>query len=218
MAPAIALPSLAGYSGLIKIPTADVLEEGRLCIGFSWIGGPQSYLFRPQTNRMYYAALGLFPGLEVSLDMLQVVGWIDPEAPGVAYAIHRLSNVKYRLPSPEGWPQVAVGAQDPLSANGVARGAAGQTRYGLTTYYGVISQSVGPLALHLGYADSKDFLQGVFVGANADMGYGINLRAEQDSRQWNLGAFWQPVPWLSVYGARLFPDDWAYGMALTWRL
>lgn len=215
---AVAAPTLAGNTGLIKIPTAAVLDSGELTIGFSWVGGPRSYLFKPQTNRMYYVSLGVLPGLEVSLDMLQVIGWIDPDAPGVAYAMHRLSNAKYRLPLPEGWPQVAVGTQDPFSANALTRGPAGQTNYGLTTYYSVVTQPIGPLSVHLGYAQSPDFIRGAFGGADMELGYGVNVRAEYDSQQWNTGLHWQPVSWFSLYAARLFPDDWGYGTALTWRL
>lgn len=109
--------------------------------------------------------MGILPGLEVSLDMLQVIGWVDPEAPGVAWAMHRLSNLKYQLPLPADWPQIAFGAQDPLSVNAISRGPIGQTDYGLTTYYVVASHAVGPVSLHLGYARSRDFIDGVFGGA-----------------------------------------------------
>jgi len=215
---ALSAPSLAGSTGLVKIPTAYVVPEGECLLGFSWVGGPRSYLFRPQTNRMYYASIGLLQGLEVSLDMLQVIGWMDPEAPGVAHAIHRLSNVKYVPPLPEGWPQVALGAQDPLSANALIRGPVGQTTYGLTTYYGVLSQSFGALTCHLGLAHGANFLQGFFGGVDLEVGHGFNLRLEHDSEQWNAGIYWRPLPWWSFQAARLFPDDWAYGTALTWHL
>lgn len=213
--PAIAAPTLAGNTGLIKIPTAEVFEDGELIIGFNWVGGPRSYLFRPRTNRMYYASMGIFPGLEVSLDMLQVIGWVDPEASGVAWAMHRLSNVKYRLPLPSGWPKVAFGAQDPLSANAITLGPVGQTNYGLTTYYGVISHSLGPVSAHLGYGQSSAFLKGHFGGVDLDLGYGLNIRAEFDGQQWNSGLLWQPIDWLGLHVARLFPDDMAYGVFLS---
>jgi len=220
MAPssALAAPTLAGNTGLVKIPTAEVFKEGELVVGFSWVGGPRSYLFRPQTNRMYYASMGILPGLEVSLDMLQVIGWIDPDAPGAAWAMHRLSNVKYRVPLPGGWPKLALGAQDPLSANALVRGPVGQTNYGLTTYYGVVSHTVGPVGVHLGFAQSLSFLNGAFGGADLDLGYGLNVRAEYDGQQWNSGLLWRPFGCLGLHVARLFPDDWAYGASLSWQL
>lgn len=210
--------SLSGGTGLIKIPTALVLPEGAFDLGFSWIGGPQSYLFRPKGNRSYFISLGLLSGLEVSLDMLQVIGWVDPEASGVSNAIHRLSNAKYQLPLPEGLPRVAFGVQDPFSVNGLTRGQIGQTNYGLTTYYGAVSHSVGPVSFHLGYGQSESFIRGAYGGVDWTLGCGLNVRTEYDSQRWNLGVLWQPVPWISLTAARLFPDDWGYGMGLRWRL
>lgn len=214
----LAMPSLSGSSGLVKIPTADVAPDGLLTFGFSWIGGARSYLFPPQTNRMYYAIMGILPGVEISIDMLQVIGWEDPEAPGVVYAMHRLSNFKAQLPLPDGWPRLAIGAQDPVSANALARGPIGQTNYGLNTYYAVASQAMGPLSIHLGYADSPSFIRGVFGGVDWDLNGGLNVRLEHDSKQLNLGVFLKPTSWLSLYAARLFPDDWAYGTAINWHL
>lgn len=215
---AYAAPSLAGNTGLIKTPTAYVFSDGEFIIGFSWVGGARSYLFRPLTNRMYFASIGVLPGLELSLDMLQVIGWVDPDAPGVAWAIHRLSNAKYRLPLPANWPKVAFGAQDPLSANFFARGPVGKTSYGLTTYYGVVSHSIGPVSGHFGLAQSRDFLNGVFGGADIDLGHGLNYRVEYDSQQWNVGLLWSPFGGLGVHIARLFPDEWAYGLFMSWKL
>lgn len=221
----VAAPTLVGSTGLIKIPTASVLKDGELELGFSWIGGPRSYMrpsqtysLPPNTNRMYYASMGILPGLEVSLDMAQVVGSVDPDAPGVANAIHRLSNAKYQLPLPRGWPSFALGVQDPFSVNGLTRGAIGQTNYGLTTYYGVMSEGFGPLTLHFGYGQSPLFIQGAFGGADYELGYGLDVQAEYDSQQVNAGVLWHPTSWFGLYAARLFPDDWSYGTALTWRL
>lgn len=207
--------NLAGGTGLIKTPTALTLEDGEFAVGFSWIGGPRGYLYQPKTNRHYFASLSVLPGLELTLDQLQVVGWYPGDAPGVAYGFHRMWNVKYQIPLPESWPRVAVGAQDPLGANFIARGSAGKTEYGLNTFYGVLSQPLGPLALHLGYGDSPRFIKGVFVGADWEAGAGFNLRAEFDSREWNAGICWRPVSWFGLQAARLFPDDWAYSAVIS---
>lgn len=221
---AAAAPNLAGVSGLIKTPTAAVLEDGHLVGGFSWVGGSRAFLRNwvdgsaPIADRMYYATMGLLPGLELSLDMLQVVGLIDPDAPGAAYAIHRVSNIKYQLPLSAAWPRLALGAQDPLSANAVTRGPEGQTNYGLTTFYAVATQPFGPFHLHLGYAQGTDYMRGVFGGADYDLLGGLNLRAEYDSQFLNAGLQWRPVSVLSLYMARLFPGDWGYGLTFDWRL
>lgn len=226
--PATASPTLAGPTGLIKVPTAEVLGEGQLELGFSWMGGAGSYLYDwtqggrspsavPAANRMYYASLGLLPGLEITLDMMQVVGLVDPEAPGTAFAIHRFSHVRYRLPvpGPVAW---AVGMVDPLSVNGLVRGEVGQTDYGLTGLYGVASWPLGPVSLHGGYGQSRDFLRGVFGGVEASLPLGLRARAEYDSQDFSVGALWQPWPWLRLQGARIFPDSWGGGLALTWGL
>lgn len=113
---------------------------------------------------------------------------------------------------------MAVGTQDPVSANAVTRGPVGQTSYGLTTFYGVMSQPLGPLTLHAGYSRGQDFLAGAFGGVDLEMGWGLNVRAEYDAQQWNAGLHWQPTSWFGLYGARLLPDDWGYGTTLIWRL
>lgn len=210
--------NLGGGTGLIKTPTALTLEEGEFALGFSWIGGPRGYLYQPKTNRHYFAALALLPGLEMTLDQLQVVGWYPGDAPGVAYGFHRMWNVKYQLPLPASWPRVAVGAQDPLGANFLARGSIGKTDYGLNTFYGVATQPLGPVSLHLGYGDSPRFIKGVFGGADWEVGGGLNLRIEHDSQEWNAGVSWRPVGWLTLQAAKLYPDDWAYSGVLSWSL
>lgn len=210
--------NLGGGTGLVKTPTALTLEDGEFALGFSWIGGTRGYLFRPKTNRHYFASMALLPGLELTLDQLQVVGWYPGDAPGVAYGFHRMWNVKYRLPLPANWPRVAVGAQDPIGANFLSRGAIGKTDYGLNTFYGVVSQPFGPLSLHMGYGDSPRFIKGVFGGVDWEVGAGLNLKLEYDSDEWNAGMSWRPVSWLTVQAARLFPDDWGFLGVLSWSL
>lgn len=216
--PAQAAPTLAGTSGLIITPTAEVADSGVLLLGFSWIGGPGAIMMAPKPNRMYFATLGLLPGFELTLDMLQVVGWIDPQAPGVASAFHRLSHLKYRLPLPEAWPMIALGVQDPASVNALTRGPQGQTNYGLMTLYGVCTVPVGPVALSLGYGSSQGFIQGFFGGAEWSVGYGLKLQVDHDSRRMNWGASWQPLDWFGLRVARLQPDDWSAGIWVRWLL
>ncbi|MNX62622.1 hypothetical protein D3C86_935910 [compost metagenome] len=210
--------NLTGIGGLVKIPTAVALDEGEMVVGFSWVGGSRGYLYQPKTNRHYFVSMGLLPGLELSLDQLQVIGWYPGDAPGVAYGFHRLWNVKYVIPLSKDWPKVAIGVQDPVGVNFLARAGAGKTEYGLNTLYGVLTQPMGSVSVHLGVGESPRFIQGFFFGADWAIGDAIRLELEQDSQDWNAGISWRPWRFLSLHIARLFPDDWAYSAALSLRL
>lgn len=197
-APATASPSLIGSSGLLSVPDATILTEGTLALGFSWIDGPDTYLFAPRTNRIYSLSVGILPGVEGTFRATQVIGWHDPEAPGFEDAIDRMFNAKARLPLPEPLPRIAVGIQDLFSINalGGIRGAErGQTQYGQSTAYAVTEHGFGPLRLVAGYGVSPAFIDGLFGGIDWQLIDGLHLLGEYDSRSWNAGLRWTPLPW-----------------------
>lgn len=209
--PAFAVPNLGGTTGLIKIPTAEVVPEGHLEFAFGWIGGPRGFIRRPDTNRVYSANVGILPHLELTLRINQVMGWNDPEV-FITDAADRMVSAKYQIPLPQGFPVLAVGMNDLFSANAFAKGNQKHeaTQYGQHTKYLVMSKGFGSLGLHLGYAQSQSFINGLFAGLDYSPYRWLSLLGEYDSSEINLGLRLQPVNWFSVGAYELGRQDVAY--------
>ncbi|MNR82119.1 hypothetical protein D3C72_128740 [compost metagenome] len=209
-----------GYSGLISTPNAEVIPQGQLALNFSWVNGPRTYLFSPQTNRLYVVTMGILPGLEGTLRQTQVIGWHDPDAPGVQYALDRMFSAKYRLPMPKRFPSLAIGAQDIASANllsGVTGIQSGATQYGQSTYYGVLGASQDSWDWHFGFGISQGFINGFFGGMTFHLFERLKMLGEWDSKQVNWGLRFVPIDswWLQISGMGI--DTWGLssGVSLT---
>ena len=184
-----------GYSGLVSTPNAEVLPEGRMAISFNWIEGPQTYLFAPQTNRIYAVTLGLLDRLEVTFRQTQVIGWNDPDAPGVKHAFDRMFSAKYAIPIPNSYPQIAIGVQDIISGNlisGIKDLKPGTTQYGQSTLYGVLGDNYPNMAWHVGFGTSQAFINGYFGGIQYKPFDQASLLGEWDSRGFNWGFRFSP--------------------------
>lgn len=184
-----------GYSGLISTPNAEVIPHGQLALNFSWIDGPATYLFSPQTNRLYVVTAGILPGLEATLRQTQVIGWHDPEAPGVQHAFDRMFSAKYTLPTPKDLPRVAIGMQDIASGNllsGVRGASPGITQYGQPMLYSVIGGSSRFIEWHFGFGTSQAFINGLFAGMSYHPYEQFRLLGEWDSRRFNVGIHIMP--------------------------
>jgi|GEM_PF-1155615 Bacterial putative lipoprotein (DUF940). len=219
--PASAELSHAGYTGLISIPTPEVEPEGRMCIAFSWLDGSRTYLMAPRINRVYALTMGLLPGLEVTFRQTQVIGWRDPDAPGVAYAFDRMGSFKYRLPLPAGFPRLAAGIQDFASVGmlmGISPLKPGLDQRGLTTLYAVMGDRLGPVAWSLGAARSHASINGTFGGASIDLPGGFQLMAEHDSQTINLGMRFSPHPAVMLQASRIGDGTQAFGGRIGWSL
>jgi hypothetical protein len=185
-----------GYSGLISTPNAEVLPQGQIALGYSWLDGPSTYLFAPKTNRIYVVTVGILPGLETTLRQTQVIGWHDPEAPGVQHAFDRMFSAKYAFSTPTGYPQVAIGMQDIASGNYLSRtrGARpGSTQYGQSMVYGVVGENRSNWSWHGGYGVSQAFINGIFAGISYNPSEQIKLLGEWDSRGINFGIQLTPL-------------------------
>lgn len=201
-----------GYSGLISTPNAETLQQGQLALGFSWINGPETYLFAPKTNRIYVVTVGILPGLEATLRQTQVIGWYDPEAPGVNHAFDRMFSAKYALPLPREHPRIAIGMQDIASGNFLtgARGIKpGATQYGQSTLYVVVGEHLWSWSWHLGIGTSQAFLNGLFAGLSYKLNNKAELLAEWDSTRLNTGVRLTPTPWWAIQLASLNQTTWS---------
>ncbi|MBM3270243.1 MAG: YjbH domain-containing protein [Candidatus Sericytochromatia bacterium] len=221
-------PSVLGYTGLLHVPTAEVRQDATLA--FRWLDAPEPLLQFPGTdrvNRTYSVILPFFPFLEGTLSFVQVVGWTDPEVPLLPYAVHRAFNAKARLPVDWAGPAVAAGVLDPVSANFLSSGGKLNTHYGLTTFYAVATQRLGPLSLTAGYGygdraegkwgRTKPFLDGVFGGADLALPGGLDLLAEYDGITANYGAR-LALPWGFGLQGGFAGGGWTAGLAAAIRL
>lgn len=216
--PAHAKQNLGGDTGLIKIPTAEVIDDGDLAFNFSWVGGSKSYLQRPRINRLYTATVGVFPNLEVCFRITQVIGWKDPQV-YIENAADRMVSAKYRIPL---WKEgaIALGVNDLLSINSfnLPNLPQGATQYGQTTLYMALSQGFGPIHLHGGYAQSKSAINGLFAGIEACPIPWVRLLAEYDSHDYNVGVQTGLFDVLNLGAYWLGGQDYACSAALRLHL
>ena len=86
----------------------------------------------------------------------------------------------------------------------------------LTTYYGVVSH--GARHASPGLFEGAGFPEWGFRWSGLGLGCSLNLQGEYDGQEWNAGGIPRAFSPFTLYCARLFPDDWAYGTTLTWKL
>lgn len=202
-----------GYSGLISTPTPEVMRQGRLALAFSWVNGSETYLFSPNTNRIVVLTAGLLPNLETTLRFTQVIGWQDPESPGVAfgYAVDRMMNLKYQIPLPLYFPKISFGMQDIGSVNELSgyKMKPGASQYGQSMVYAVIGRHQPPFAWHFGFASSAAFLSGYFGGVSFEPLPGWSIFAEYDSHSLNYAVRWLINDIIWVRAARRGGSTWS---------
>lgn len=206
-----------GYTGLISTPTPEVLSEGSLALGFSWLDGSETYLRAPLTNRIYTVTAGLLPGLEATLRLTEMVGWYDPSVPGVTYGNDRMFSAKYRLPLVDSLPHFAVGMQDIASANLLAGIVDHDPReyYGHSMIYGVLGDTIGPWSWHLGGAYSRSFINGVFGGLRIQVLPWIYFLTEHDSKRFNWGLQICPFPFFHLKVSKFGSETWGASSTLV---
>jgi len=182
-----AAPSYEGTSGLIRIPTADVAEDGRLFTGISYFDRDHSKVVGADTDAMpTFVGAGFLPNLEL---VGRITFFHDVHAFEWNYNLDRSFNAHYRLCDQRGdWlPALALGAQD--------------VTYGTTTsYVGEAEYLVGTwrrdnFRAHLGLGSGKfdpvfGGLEMAITGKNR-----LHLMADYDSDYVNAGLRWFIGDW-----------------------
>lgn len=137
-------PSNIGVTGLMEIPTARILEDGRMRIGASNV----------DPFRTYYFGLGFLPGLEVNGRVTEVLNMpiTSPGWEGYGNNKIREFDVKYQILAESRFlPAIAVGANDLFGDN-----------ITFSTEYLVMSRQIYPLDFTLGYGFGR--IRGPFGG------------------------------------------------------
>jgi len=189
-------PSHEGISGLIRIPTADVIPDGSYRVGASFIDS--DYTRGAHTGRSdmipTFVNVGLLPNLELGF-RLSIFPDVEPlRFPNWDYSTDRSVFAHYQLwPQHGNLPAVAVGAQD-ISFRDDAE-VVGRAEYIVAT------QQVGDLRMHLGRGTKR--LSGLFGGVEYRLSPGLAVIGEYDTDWFN-------------YGLRAAPDhSWRVDLTLT---
>ncbi|UFS70067.1 YjbH domain-containing protein [Geomonas sp. RF6] len=160
--------SMQGYSGLLNIPDAGVVQEGHMVLSYSNQKNVEWPKQVPYGDN-YFFNVGFFSIVEL--------GGRLTEAPGLMRDLS--ANVKVKVPFiPKGYylPDVAFGLAD------VGGGASW-----LQTKYAVATETLGPLRATIGYGTGPDRMKGVFGGAEVTLCDWVHLLAEHDTRDTNAG-------------------------------
>lgn len=175
------IPSYRGYTGLMVVPTADALGKGDWNAGFFFED------VSSDTINDVVANYGVAQGFEVGINRFRVNDDSDH---------HTLLNAKYRfIPETIHSPAIAAGVADitndiETTAYAVASKSLGCT---LRTWRG---EAITP-RVHVGLGAGR--LSGLFAGASAYISNRVQLTAEWDSNNVNVGIRLRVTPEFTVH-------------------
>ena len=199
--------SMVGTTGLVCIPTARIIPDGKLALGVSYTDAKYSF-YGPKYNQIaYYATAGYLPFLEVSLRATEfpALAWSEAYRSG----IERMASVKLQIMKENRYlPSVVLGIHD---IYGVSRKFNAQ--------YIEASKSInfpllGPMDIHIGHAPNpikssgiKNYsMEGAFGGIEKVLCPYLTAMMEYDSRKYNIGLKIVPM------GDRIYIDMVVLGM------
>jgi hypothetical protein len=183
------IPSFRGYTGLMIIPTGDALGKG------DWNAGVFFEDVANGTVNDFVANYGISQGFEVGIDRFR----LDDDS-----ASHTLLNAKYKfMTETPARPAIAAGISD-------------VTNEIQTTVYAVASKSFGKCLrawngeilsprVHIGFGGGR--LSGVFIGASTYLGNRVQLMAEWDSLDVQVGARFRITPEFTVHAGGFNLND-----------
>ena len=185
----IAQSSLTGHSGLLMIPTAEIIENGTIAFGIGHL--PKKYaIMHPGKvwENSYYATIGFLPFLELTYAFTVPNLNVRERGYGDRKIIIRgqiLKEKKY-------FPSIVLGLHDPNIFKDVGRSNL------FTATYFVVSKNIKlskklKLGLHSGYgvdwfeSSRKKQLLGLFGGSSLQYQNSVALLLEYDSNKFNPG-------------------------------
>ena len=188
--------SLDGTSGLLTVPTAEVVNDGEVVFNLGrYITNDREQ--DPETVvRSYSATIGFLPRLEI------VGRFADyPDVPELQYDMpnyqDRVVSAKYQLYSSHKW-LVAGGIKDFAGESVLSRG-----------YYGTVTYRATP-ELSLTAGAGAESWEGAFGGLRWQALPELALLAEYDTEDFNYGVQLKPVKGLALTGGYV-KDHAAFG-------
>jgi len=199
--------SMIGTTGLVLIPTANIISDGKLALGAAAYTDTKYGSYSPKYNRVFFATIGYLPFLEVSLRATKFPGleWSKT----YSSATERMASVKLQVIKENGYfPSIVIGIHD---------------LYGKSIHfnaqYVVVSKSIhlpliGSFGIHIGDAlnpiKSKKIynysMKGMFTGIEKDLCKYLTAMLEYDTYKYNAGLRINP------FGDRIYIDVDLLGM------
>jgi len=199
--PGIAAISITGTTGLVDVPTARIIPDGKIAFGIGYTDREYSLRGPEYAQVAYYVTAGYLPFLEASLRITNFPGKMDAGAYGSLK--DRMASVKLRIVNEGRYlPSVLLGIHDMLGVHST-RDPAESVNF--NTAYIVMSKSIHlplirVLDVHLGYASDlmmkgarHHSMLGIFVGLERKLGRYLTVMGEYDTRKYNVGL--RITPW-----------------------
>ena len=165
-----AAPSFFGYTGLIRVPTADALNDNEFNAGAFFVNRDEL-----DDPAIYAGNLGIADGAEVGISVIR-----RDSGPDDVFV-----NGKYNFqPGGDGKPALAAGIIDLASEVDATVYFVGSKGFGR-----VYETQFGPVhagEFHIGFGGGQ--LDGIFGALNANLGPTAKLMLEYDTEDFNLGA------------------------------
>lgn len=196
-----------GHSGLITIPTAQIISDGQVAAGSGYIPKPFGVVEGTyKDNQIFFATIGYLPFMELTFGTVRIID--EPWGIG-----DRTSCFRFRCINEKRYvPQITLGLHDPFG------GIAEDWAQFLTALYLVGSKTLisDPVQVrgHFGYG--VDWLKaanyrllGAFGGADVRYKF-LSLMSEYDTEHFNYGVR------ISLFSHLQYSLVWLDGKTMTW--
>jgi len=182
--------SFQGYTGLVNIPNAQVMNEGDISFSFNnqFDNHLRNYDYTKPKDYAedYIFGVGFLPNFEFQGRFKEQKGYTRDLSANFKYKIPRLMDETY-------FPDIAIGVQD-----------LGSAANNYENYYIVADKSIWLLRASLGYGYSNNSgaskaprMDGVFGGLEAQVTPWLSLMGEYDTKETHVGArFFMPEEWI----------------------
>jgi hypothetical protein len=211
---------LGGFNAVITVPTGRLVQDGYAAIGVGYIPRPYALYEGPDHNNLaYFASIGFLPFLE--LDIRATLS-IDTDYPSIG---DRMISVRAQLlKETRRWPALAIGLHD---IAGLIDRSEGPNNYFTALYVAATKtknlSSYIDLESTLGYgvdwikAPSHEF-DDLFGGVSVGFDHVLFIKAEHDTRRFNLGLGVNWGAFLSTNIVLMNGNKMAFGANITTRL
>lgn len=216
--PARAQVSMTGLSGYFNTPSAEVLRDGTLEIGYNVFARQWSYDHRGiYSNNAYFATLGFLPRVEVMVRVTALPGYIsytESDSLSNLTDADRMWAGKIQVVQGSRWiPDVALGLEDPLGTrrfHAVYLVAGRRFRFA-----GMGARVDGGVTARLLRRVSNYTLSGGFGAFELRPAKFVALLAEYDTEKWNVGLKLSAPPGLTARLVWLNARTFTGGLGLT---
>lgn len=182
--------STVGTSGLISIPTAEILRDGEIAFGINYIDKKYvQYLDGKYSTSNYFATMGFLPFLEVGLKVTRYIDFPGGQALG-----DRGLSIRAKLLNENKFiPSVVIGGHDFLETRDEGTNKLSNSLYIACSKHFVIKSKNNIAGIHLGYGTDwikayANHFVGLFGGISFEHKKFIRGMIEYDSERFNCGA------------------------------